>query len=51
MFNARNKHKHNTNFTKWRLWLSIDTVSHRTCAKWQSRGRARDMRRRYLLSE
>ena len=21
MFNARNKHKHNTNFTKWRLWL------------------------------
>jgi len=20
-FNARNKHKHNKNFTKWRLWL------------------------------
>jgi hypothetical protein len=31
--------------------FSIDTGSHCTCAEWQSRGCARDMRRRYLLSE
>jgi len=31
--------------------FSIDIGSHCTWAKWQSRGRARDMRRRFLLSE
>ena len=31
--------------------FSVDRGSHGTCAKWQSRGCARDMRRRYFLSE
>ena len=51
MFNAQNKHKHNTNFMNVICGFSIDRGSHCTCTKWQSRGCARDMRRWYLLSK